>query len=420
MKNINTFLFATCITAAVSAAAFAEGETVTIEFIPDAKGANDMSPDGRFIVGLTESLRPYLLRTDTMTMNILPLPAYDAVAVSDAGKVVLGVMPDPTTGAEVAALWSSLTQTWTSIGYLPDAMQCPQLSSAYELSADGKVAVGLSWDGCSGRGFRWTAETGMVELEVLANGGNRASVCSADGNVIGGFAQGSFSRTPAVWDGKGNGTLLDPPNGDALGEVHGINDDGSILLGEWNGDAVMWTGPEMSRTIIGQGKLLPGWAGIPLDVADDDGTVVGFDFLSGNRRAWIQPQGQGDLVELVSYIESHGGDVPAGVPLHVCQAITRDGTMIIGHGFNTGAWIVRITPREEETCIGDLVSSGTFQPPADGQVDGADLGYLLTEWGRNPGSIADMVDSGTFMPPPDGKVDGADLGVLLSSWGACQ
>ncbi len=82
----------------------------------------------------------------------------------------------------------------------------------------------------------------MVPLESLANGGNRASVVSADGSVIAGFAQGSFSRTPAVWDGTTlSGELLDPPNGDALGEITGIRDDGSVLLGVWDGDATQWT-----------------------------------------------------------------------------------------------------------------------------------------------------------------------------------
>jgi len=71
-------------------------------------------------------------------------------------------------------------------------------------------------------------------------------------------------------------------------------------------------------------------------------------------------------------------------------------------------------------CIGDIVSNATFQPPPDGQVDGADLGYLLAQWGINPGSIADLVTNSTFQPPPDGIVDGADLGVLLSNWGMCD
>jgi len=72
------------------------------------------------------------------------------------------------------------------------------------------------------------------------------------------------------------------------------------------------------------------------------------------------------------------------------------------------------------SCLGDIASNATLQPPPDGEVDGADLGYLLTEWGRNPGSPADIVDSKTFEPPPDGLVSGADLAVLLGAWGPCN
>lgn len=71
-------------------------------------------------------------------------------------------------------------------------------------------------------------------------------------------------------------------------------------------------------------------------------------------------------------------------------------------------------------CMGDLVASDTFLPPPDGAVDGADLAYLLGEWGSNVGSLADLVGSETFMPPPDGLVDGADLAVLLGAWGGCN
>jgi hypothetical protein len=47
----------------------------------------------------------------------------------------------------------------------------------------------------------------------------------------------------------------------------------------------------------------------------------------------------------------------------------------------------------------------------DGQVDGADLGLLLTAWSGEPGeSPADL--------NADGVVDGADLGELLTAWGA--
>ncbi len=71
-------------------------------------------------------------------------------------------------------------------------------------------------------------------------------------------------------------------------------------------------------------------------------------------------------------------------------------------------------------CAGDTVSSDTFAPPGDGVIDGADLAFLLGEWGRSPGSPADTVSSRTFAPPPDGVVDAADLAYLLGAWGACD
>jgi hypothetical protein len=49
---------------------------------------------------------------------------------------------------------------------------------------------------------------------------------------------------------------------------------------------------------------------------------------------------------------------------------------------------------------------------ANGLINGADLGILLSEWGpANPSTVSDITR--------DGVVDGADLGVLLSFWGAC-
>lgn len=385
-------------TAAVALLATAAGaQTVSFKFIEGADSANDMSPDGRWVVG-ESSGQPYLLDTTTDAMTLLPAPGISAVAVSDDGTVVLGDIPDPEgIGSNVAAIWTSATG-WESLGHLPNALACPSLSDGYELSADGTVAVGLSWDGCSGRGFRWTAATGMLELEPLANGGNRASVLSADGTLIGGFAQGSFSRTPAIWDDTTAGQLIDPPDGDALGEVYGMRDDGSIMLGEWNGLAVKWSFPGLVRAAIGAGSLLPGWEGIPQDIADD-GTVVGFDFLQGARRAWIQPGGTGDLVELEAWLESLGETLPPNTTLEVCQAISADGGRIIGHGFFTGAWTVVIgTP-----CPGDLND--------DNVVDVSDLLLLLGNWGLD-GPGADAAE-------PLDEVTVADLLVLLGAWGPC-
>ena len=58
-------------------------------------------------------------------------------------------------------------------------------------------------------------------------------------------------------------------------------------------------------------------------------------------------------------------------------------------------------------CQGDILANGI--------VDGADLGAMLSYWGprtADPFSVASDIDG-------NGSVDGADLGALLASWGYC-
>ncbi len=242
----------------------ARAERAVMTLLPsNVFSANDMSPDGRYVVGRLKTSDSYLWDTVSDTWTILAGNGGFAASVSDDGTTVVGSMNSPVPGEQdVAGIWTTSNPVWTSIGHLPGtAMACGGQSNAYEVSADGSVVVGLSfYDGCKAAGFHWTEATGMVPLESLANGGNRASVISADGTVIAGFAQGSFSRTPAIWDGTTlTGELLDPPNGDALGEITGIRDDGSVLLGVWNGDATRWTndGGTWVRERIGNGSSPP-------------------------------------------------------------------------------------------------------------------------------------------------------------------
>lgn len=377
-------------------AAAAGADTATFRFIgTGALGANDLSPDGRWVVGtldLNGDLIPdgaYRYDTVTGTFVQLPGPAVQATAVSDDGSVIIGDIPGPPGDvlAGEAAIWHEDTNTWVSMGYLPDAGTCPSRSNAYELSADGTVAVGLSWDGCLGRGFRWTQAEGMVELEVLGNDRNRASVISADGSIIAGFAQGTFQRSPAKWDGLTTAGESLTDDWDAQGEVYGISDDGSTLLGRvymgisgWL-NAVKWVDggePEL----IGQGGINPYlYAGNAMDIADT-GTIVGFDSRQGQRIAWIQPNGEGDVVNFKDYIEGLGATLPQlDVGLEVCAAISTDGNTIVGHGFQ-GAWIVTI-----QRCPADL--------NGDGVLDLADINAFIAGF-TTQDAIADIDGNGIF------------------------
>ncbi len=368
----------------LSCTSLASAQLVKFEFLEQALSADDLSPDGKYVVGFYETGGGYIWsREDGYTL----IGGYYAIAVSDDGTVVLGAIDDPANSGNVAALWTA-ENGWQSLGGIAES-GCPNLSSPYELSADGSVAVGLAWDGCQAYGFRWTAETGMVPLELLANGVNRASVVSGDGNLIGGFAQGSFSRTPAIWGGNGAGQLLNPPNGDVLGEVHGISDDGMTLLGEWDGKAFRWEegqGIEIFDTVIST------WIGIATDIADDD-TIVGFDINGLARQAWIRPNG-GPAVNFRSYLIGLGAaNLPAN--LEVCQAISANGNIIIGHNAFSNGWIVNL-------CVPDI--------DGDDQVAVTDLVAIIVAWGTDDAS-ADLND--------DGVVDVTDLVTVITTWGPC-
>ncbi len=158
-----------------------------------------------------------------------------------------------------------------------------------------------------------------------------------------------------------------------------------------------------------------------MDIADD-GTVIGFDFLIGNRRAWIQPQGTGDLVNLRTYFTSHGATVPQGLLLEVPQAISSDGHFIIGHGFGSGAWLATIFSDcdfdGDVSCdIVDLdalimaIAAGTNDPQfdltGDGAVDLMDRDAWLTQAGAEnlPSGNAYLVADADL----NGVVDGSDF-----------
>ncbi len=293
----------------------ASAQYVKFEFLDQTFSANDLTPDGKYVVGDLDSGGYLWSRADGYT----DLGGIGAVAVSDDGTVVLGSIEDAMANDSVAAIWTA-DDGWQSIGTLDNPGSCGGgLSSPYELSADGSVAVGLGWqDGCTALGFRWTAEDGMVPMESLGNRSNRASVVSGDGNLLGGFAQGSSSRTPAIWSADGSGQLLDPPNGDVTGEVFGISDDGTILLGAWDGKAfklVEGQEIELFDTVVSA------WTGAAVDIADDE-TIVGIDYQGLGRVAWIRPNG-GPAVNLRSYLLGLGA---TGLPpnLDVCQAIQRE------------------------------------------------------------------------------------------------
>ena len=90
----------------------------------------------------------------------------------------------------------------------------------------------------------------------------------------------------------------------------------------------------------------------------------------------------------------------------------------------TGWFVMNASDANPDTPTGTdymMVRTKVFGPTAtctgdfndDGQVDGQDLGVLLSAWGscQARACAPDLND--------DGQVDGQDLGIILSVWGAC-
>lgn len=294
--------------------------------LPDGSWANDVTPDGEIVVG-THFNGGFIWRWRVDPQPTV-IPGGDVIAVSDDGSVLLGNTIDPITGGQIAALWTA-AGGWEP---LPGVSSCGSVSSAYGLSGDGKSATGFAWaNGCDARAFLWTESGGLELLDSLGNGTNRASAISQDGQVIAGFAQGIFARSPAVWSTDGSGWIYDIDDvGDDIGEVYGLNNDGSTILGAWNGDAFR----DEDGVVTIMGSLNGGnWTGIPTDISEDGNTIVGFDTLGLGREAWMWTPADG-IVALDTIIARAG--FPNANETWVCRAMSDDGNVIVGGAQQTG------------------------------------------------------------------------------------
>ncbi|HZM01118.1 MAG TPA: hypothetical protein VFD43_12795 [Planctomycetota bacterium] len=315
----------------VLSALAASGPVAAQQFVqlPPGSNALDITPDGEVVVGYDINGEGLIWRW-RVDPGPTSVPGGYFTAVSDDGTIACGNTTHPGTGESVAGIWSETTG-WQSLGWLPGAgtLCGGSMSSAYDISGDGGVVVGLSWEGCDGRGFLWTDSTGMVELMKLANGHNRCSAISGDGLSLGGFAQGTFSRTPAYWSWDATGAVVNP---DYQGEVYGLNYDGGTSVGTVYFSGTTYSAfvrDTQSGSFTNLGSLQSGWGGIASDLADDSSVIVGFDSLMLARKAWVWTAGDG-MIGLQERLTAKG---IVGVPeLETCNAVSVDGTVIVGRG----------------------------------------------------------------------------------------
>jgi hypothetical protein len=230
---------------------------------------------------------------------------------------------------------------WTAAGGLEVLDDLPD-AQADSVSDDGNVIAGAFVEDGAFYAFRWTRQTGMVELGISGGG-----VVSADGSVVAvngtrWTASGTQSITPLqnVYDISGDGkvivgtglgdnkayqwmsgsgsTELLPPSGTTGAAPTSVNTDGSVIVGYafvgTTRHAVIWKGSQ--RTDIGEHS-------------------GGFTAVSGNGTKavatnppsiWDQTNG---MRELAGVLNAIGGAVPQSA-LYDVFGISRDGRYVVG------------------------------------------------------------------------------------------
>jgi probable HAF family extracellular repeat protein len=268
-----------------------------------------------------------------------------AGSVSRDGKTIVGNAFD-SQGRENAAIWAG-GRAWRVLGsFTPDAKPCDvSYSSTYGVSADATVIVGLAWDGCAfAHAFRWTEQTGMVDLGSLNGKPTRANAVSGDGHVIVGWGTAA--------DGPRNGTkwvdgvqqMIKATSGGPVGEAFGVNSNGSIIVGsncDFNNQPTpvptgfVWT-PDKGVQCLPVDRprgLAPLPYHVLVNATSDDGRVMvgSYTFgLDAESLIWLD----GQVYFLKDYLRNNG--VPTAfngwINTGFVTAVTPDGRTIVGYG----------------------------------------------------------------------------------------
>jgi probable HAF family extracellular repeat protein len=224
------------------------------------------------------------------------------------------------------------------IGGLPGGVALDgMLSAAYDSADDGSV-VGLAYTADNAVAFRWHAATGMAELpRIDVDSYARANAVSRDGRVIIGWNDTDEGYRRAVkWvDGQVQ-EMLDA-QGQQVGEALGTNRDGSVIVGGGAGkdgkEAWRWTAATGLQPIglIPTGSFFD--QGYAFGVSDD-GNLVGGASGAGPMRKAVVWTPQTGMILLTDFLAARGITVPAGWTLNSVTAVSGDGKVIGGWGFD--------------------------------------------------------------------------------------
>ena len=323
-----------------------------------------MSGDGSVVVGVWGSEGPaWRWTAATGAVDIGSIS--QTVAVSRDGRTLIGTAK-AADGLAYAAIWQSGKQ-WVT---LPPPENWRELDGkvtvGYRVSRDGSVIVGLAYLKPNRvEAFRYEGTSGTKPLGTLTGGRSRGSVVSGDGRVAAGWDDLTGTGTGrGFWYGsvwwEGMQRLLHPYN--AIGQVEGANDVGSILVGKghplaWN-HAYRYTSWDSHVEDLGAVRRDQGGIGVgggpveledtsvALSVSDDGNVVVGTSGYQPPTDAFIWTP-ETKIVKVSDYITSKGITGHERWTLVTATCVSPDGKIIAGTGINNArqrveGFVVRI------------------------------------------------------------------------------
>lgn len=338
-----------------------------------------LSADGSVLAGwlvIDGRNRAFRWTEQTGTVNLGILPGYDsseAYGVSADGSVVVGdcMAVNESESGQVIRIrpfrWTAQTGM-VDMGTLGGNSH----SFAFAVSADGSTVVGGTGPGIElpepMRAFRWTAQTGMVSLGTLPGHDNSYALgVSADGSVVVGVsrqleidADGNIvmEHTRAFrWTPQTGMVSLGTLPGYNLSVARAVSADGSVVVGWCEGPSIRafrWTA-QTGMVNIG---TLPGASGSIANAVSADGSVV--VGISDGAFRWTARTGMKAL--------------PGGAS---ALAVSADGSVVVGNGWE-GSVVRWIGDEETWTVSGRVVDAGEREPVEGAEVRVGD-GRAMTE-----------------------------------------
>jgi probable HAF family extracellular repeat protein len=324
--------------ALLSAPAGADDDEPLLIELPDEVLASAVGANGFVVVGGLYSGGAF---TWLPTSGVVPLGGRQAIAVSRDGRTIVGEALD-SRGYQNATIWSGGTIR-TLGSFHANAQPCDtDFSNALGTSADGKVVVGLAWDGCRiARAFRWEESTGVVDLGTLVEGqSSRADGISGNGKVIVGWQEDVTGfRKGSVWiDGRQQ--LVPAPFG-LIGQAFAANRDGSIIVGtgcnpfnQRTPSGWRWTPAGVECLPVEKPRDLRDLAySVQVRGVSDDGRIMAGAFtfgLDSESLLWID----GQVHFLKDYLRANG--IPEAfegwINTGFVTGVSPDGRTLVGYG----------------------------------------------------------------------------------------